>query len=195
MAADARICVQCGHGIKKGGSAKLPLAIAAVVVLLAAGGWFGWKKFGDRIVQLAQRAKPAESTPATKADGEAKPEEPKTAEPKPAEAAPSEPAMTVATSKGPKALSDLKVANVKIEATKGSSLVYVVGTVRNNSEHQRFGVRVEFDLFDRAGNKIATPPSSDYKQIMEPREEWTFRAIVLDPKATAAKLAKIKEDE
>ena len=92
-------------------------------------------------------------------------------------------------------IKDLKIANVKIEATKGSSLIYVVGTVRNASDHQRFGVRVEFDLFDRAGNKIVTPPSSDYKQIMEPREEWSFRAIVLDPKAASAKLAKIKEDE
>ncbi len=195
MAADAKICIQCGHGIKQRSTLKLPLAIAAVVVVTGVGAWFGWKKFGDQIVQLAQRTKSSEAAAVTKTDAETKPEEPKTTEAKPAEPTPSEPTNTIVVAKGPKALSDLKVSGVKLETTKGSSLIYVVGSVRNASEHQRFGVRVEFDLFDKAGNKISTPPSSDYKQIMEPREEWAFRAIVLDPKAAAAKLAKIKEDE
>ena len=196
MADDAKICVQCGHGIKKRSSAKMPLAVAAAVVIVAVGGWFAWKQFGDRIVQMAKRSKSAETVAVAKTETDAKTEDVKPAEAKPVEPPPaSEPANMSAKVKGPKALADLKLANVKIETTKGSSLVYVVGSVRNASEHQRFGVRVEFDLFDKAGNKIATPPSSDYKQIMEPREEWAFRAIVLDPKAAAAKLAKIKEDE
>jgi len=36
----------------------------------------------------------------------------------------------------------------KLEKTSGSSLVYVTGTIRNDSERQRFGVKVEFSLFD-----------------------------------------------
>lgn len=195
MAMDAKICIQCGHGIKQRSKVNLPVAIAAIVVVSAAGVWFGWKQFGGRIVQVAKQSKSTEPAAAATPDAEPKPDEPKPAETRPPEPAPKEAANSAPVAKGPKALSDLKVSNAKLETTKGSSLIYVVGTVRNASEHQRFGVRVEFDLYDRAGNKIATPPSSDYKQIMEPREEWAFRAIVLDPKAVTAKLAKIKEDE
>ncbi len=70
-------------------------------------------------------------------------------------------------------------------------MIYAVGTVRNTSDHQRFGVKVELDILDAQGNKLGT--ATDYTQVMEPGKEWKFRALVTDRKATAAKLAAIKE--
>ncbi len=95
-------------------------------------------------------------------------------------------------SKPAKSLADLKLATVTIERTKGSGLIYAVGTMKNDSDHQRFGVRVELDLLDAGGAKLGT--ATDYTQLIEPRAEWTFRALVLDAKAVTAKPAKIKED-
>ena len=95
-------------------------------------------------------------------------------------------------SKPAKSLADLKLATVTIEKTKGSGLIYAVGTMQNDSDHQRFGVRVEFDLLDAGGAKLGT--STDYTQLIEPRAEWTFRALVLDAKAVTAKPARIQED-
>ncbi|NBR87161.1 MAG: hypothetical protein EBS84_10410 [Proteobacteria bacterium] len=106
----------------------------------------------------------------------------------------SQPAVTVP--KGPKLIGDLKVTQVALDqpkGAKGSRLVYVTGVLKNDSDHQRFGVRVELDLFDAAGNKVGT--ATDYRQSLEPRATWQFRGIVTDRRATAAKFAGVKEDE
>jgi hypothetical protein len=73
-----------------------------------------------------------------------------------------------------------------------SSLVYAVGTVTNPSDKQRFGVRIELDVFDAAEKKIGT--ATDYAQVIEPKGEWRFKALV-PAKASSAKLANIKEDK
>ncbi len=88
---------------------------------------------------------------------------------------------------------DLKVSGVQLEKTKGSSLVYAVGTVKNDSDYQRFGVRIELDLFNQKGAKVGT--SQDYIAILEPRHEWQFRALIPDPKTVTAKVATLKEEE
>ena len=106
---------------------------------------------------------------------------------------PVSPTKIPAQPKSLKSPADLKVANITLEKTKGSSLVYVVGNINNVSDHQRFGVKVELELFDAGGKKVGT--STDYLQILEPRKEWHFRALVLDAKAVSARLARIKEDE
>jgi hypothetical protein len=49
------------------------------------------------------------------------------------------------------------------------------------------------DLFDKSDAKIGT--ASDYQQVMEPKSEWRFRALVVDSKAASVKLAGIKEDQ
>lgn len=119
------------------------------------------------------------------------------APPAPASSAPPAPAMTPpVVPKGPKLIGDLKITQVALDqpkGAKGSRLVYVTGVLKNDSDHQRFGVRVELDLLDAATNKVGT--ATDYRQMLEPRATWQFRALVTDRRATAAKLAGVKEDE
>lgn len=95
----------------------------------------------------------------------------------------------------PKSPEDLKVTGaVSVEKAKGSRLAYVMGTLKNDSDHQRYGVRIELDLFDQNGNKLPAQ-ANDYLQSLEPRKEWKFRALVLDAKAVSAKVAAIKEED
>ncbi len=88
---------------------------------------------------------------------------------------------------------DLKVSNIILQRTRGSSLIYAVGTLKNNSDLQRFGVRLELELLDSSGNKIGT--AKDYAAVIEPRRDWRFRALVLAQKTASVRVAKIKEDE
>lgn len=114
----------------------------------------------------------------------------------PAASLPANPLPAMTTPKGPKLLDDLKVTQVALEqpkGAKGSRLVYVTGLLKNDSDHQRFGVRVELELLDAATNKVGT--ATDYRQMLDPRASWQFRAIVTDRRATAAKLVGVKEDE
>ena len=94
----------------------------------------------------------------------------------------------------PKALEDLKLlGTVAVEKAKGSRLSYAMGTLKNDSDHPRYGVKVEVELFDSGGNKLSAT-ANDYMQMLEPRKEWRFRALVLDAKAVTAKVASIKEE-
>ena len=87
----------------------------------------------------------------------------------------------------------LGVSGIHLEKTQGNSLVYAIGTISNLTSRQRFGVKVELDLLDGSGQKIGT--ARDYQQVIEPNEKWQFRALVMDSKATTAKIASIKEDQ
>jgi hypothetical protein len=98
-----------------------------------------------------------------------------------------------ASPKALKSIDDLKVGPVTLEKSKGSSLVYAVGVLRNDSAHQRFGVNLELELADARGNKAGT--AKDYRAVLEPRQEWRFRALVLDSKAVSAKVATVREEE
>lgn len=101
--------------------------------------------------------------------------------------------VTSPATKPKKSVDDLKVSEVKLEKTKDSSLVYAVGTVKNDSDYQRFGVRIELELFNQNGKKLGT--SQDYISILEPRRDWQFRALIPDSKAVTAKVATLKEEE
>ena len=92
----------------------------------------------------------------------------------------------------PKSIADLKPGPISLEKAKGSSLVYAVGVLRNDSDHQRFGVTIELDLADLRGNKVGT--AKDYRAVIEPRQEWRFRALILDSKAITAKIGSIHEE-
>jgi len=81
-------------------------------------------------------------------------------------------------------LNDFSMSAVTLERKPDSSLVYAVGAIRNGTDKQRFGVTVEVDLLDQAGAKVGT--AKDYRDVIEPRESWTFRASVLVPKNVAA---------
>lgn len=108
--------------------------------------------------------------------------------PKTAEGEPAAPP----TPSAPKSISDLKSGPITLEKAKGSSLVYAVGILRNDSVHQRFGVNIELELTDARGNKAGK--AKDYRAVLEPRQEWRFRALILDSKAVAAKVSSIREE-
>ena len=86
-----------------------------------------------------------------------------------------------------------KVSAIRLEKSPGSSLVYAVGTVVNLTDRQRFGVNVELDLLDAAGQKVGT--ATDYQQVIEPKGRWTFKGLVVGKKAVSARLAGIKEQQ
>jgi hypothetical protein len=111
----------------------------------------------------------------------------------PTNAIPSKPTPPVVVEKRPKSPDDLKAGAVQLEKTKGSSLVYAVGAVTNDSEHQRFGVRIELDLFNSAGKKLSGS-AKDYKDVIEPHRDWQFHALIPDSKAVSAKVSSVKED-
>lgn len=87
----------------------------------------------------------------------------------------------------------LSASAISLQKAPGTSLVYAVGTLKNSSNRQRFGVKVELELTDTNGAKVGI--ASDYRQVLEPGSEWQFKALVVDSKATTAKLTSIKEDQ
>ena len=87
---------------------------------------------------------------------------------------------------------DFNVAGITLEKAKESNFVYVIGSVKNETDRQRFGVRVDLDLFDQAGVKVGR--SSDYRQTLGPKADWHFKALVLQSNAASATLASIKEE-
>lgn len=91
-----------------------------------------------------------------------------------------------------KSTDDLKAGAVTFEKAKSGSLVYAVGTVKNDSPHQRFGVKIEIEFKDARGRPAGK--ATDYTRILEPRQEWRFRALVLDSKAVSAKILGIQEE-
>ena len=90
-------------------------------------------------------------------------------------------------------MADLKVGPITLEKARGSSLVHAVGVLKNDSDHQRFGVNIELELSDARGNKAGT--ARDYRTVIEPHQEWRFRALLLDSKAVSARLDRIREEE
>jgi hypothetical protein len=93
----------------------------------------------------------------------------------------------------PFAATGFRVSPVTLDKGKGSSVVYAVGTIGNLANHQRFGVRVELELLDAAGNKVGN--ATDYRATLEPKEEWRFRALVVEKNAVSARIATVKEDK
>lgn len=86
----------------------------------------------------------------------------------------------------------LKAGPVTLEKARDGNLVYAVGKLRNESDHERFGVKVELDVFDAANEKIGT--ATDYTSSIVAGKEWRFKALVTDRGATKAKLIVVKED-
>jgi hypothetical protein len=87
----------------------------------------------------------------------------------------------------------LRVGDVTLERAKKSTVVYAVGTIKNESGQQRFGLKVELDLLDPTGQKVGS--ATDYLAILEPGQEWHFKALVLEGKAVTARLSAIKEEQ
>lgn len=87
---------------------------------------------------------------------------------------------------------DFMISGIELSKTPGSSLVYVTGKIQNLSSRQRFGVKLEFGLFD--SNNISVGKATDYRSMIEPQGDWHFKAMVMESKATSARLGSIGED-
>jgi len=86
----------------------------------------------------------------------------------------------------------LMAGPITLEKTGDGRLVYAVGKLRNASDHQRFGVKVELDVFNADKEKIGT--ATDYTPSIDPGKEWRFSALVTDRDAASAQLTSVKED-
>lgn len=165
----------------------LNIAIVLAVVLVV----------GNHLKNRPPTGEGEKSVPLPSVPAPAAKEGPSAAQPTPSATAPPAPTPTApVTPKGPKLIGDLKVTQVALDqpkGAKGSRLVYVTGVLKNDSDHQRFGVRVELELLDATTNKVGT--ATDYRQTLEPRATWQFRAIVTDRRATGARFVAVKEDE
>ncbi|HEY2953532.1 MAG TPA: FxLYD domain-containing protein [Verrucomicrobiae bacterium] len=118
----------------------------------------------------------------------------RTAKAAPAASQNAQPAPPPKETNRPISTNEFSVASITIESTKGSRLIYAIGAVQNEANRPRFGVSLELDLFDENGRKIGT--AKDYIQVVEPKKEWRFKAMVLgDTRPADAKLASIRERE
>jgi hypothetical protein len=88
---------------------------------------------------------------------------------------------------------DFRASTISLEKAPGSSLIYAIGTLTNAANRQRFGVKLELDLLDDAGQKVGS--AKDYGQTIEPHGEWQFKALVVESKAKGAKVASISEQQ
>ncbi len=88
---------------------------------------------------------------------------------------------------------DFGILPFKLEKTPGSSLVYVTGTVRNLSNRQRFGVKIEFGLLGADDRPIGS--ATDYQAVLDPRADWRFRAMVMESKTISARFNSISEEK
>lgn len=102
-------------------------------------------------------------------------------------------AQATAKPVSPFAAQGFEVSLVTLESEAGTKVVYAQGTISNTSREQRFGVKVEVDLFDATGKWIAA--TSDYRSVLEAGAQWKFRALVTEGKAVSAKVSKITESK
>jgi hypothetical protein len=83
------------------------------------------------------------------------------------------------------------IGSVRIERRDGSTLRYAVGTLRNEAERQRFGVTVELEILDATGASLGT--TKDYRDVLEPRAEWSFKALVPRGNPASARIVAVRE--
>jgi hypothetical protein len=88
---------------------------------------------------------------------------------------------------------DFQIGKITLKKADGSGLVYAQGTVTNDTERQRFGVKIELDLLNEEDHKIGS--ASDYLSVLEPHKAWQFNALLTEPKTVKAKLANIEEQK
>jgi hypothetical protein len=165
------------------------LATASVLLFLVGGGMYlsnakqGKSVFGDR-----QSARSALKSTATKAADDEEEETDDAATPP----------KSGKTATRPKSIQDLKPSPITLQKGQGS-LIYAVGTLRNDSDQQRLGVRIELDLLDASGKQILVngkpAKAQDYVQAIEPHKDWRYRALVVAPRTATVRVAKITEEE
>jgi hypothetical protein len=90
-------------------------------------------------------------------------------------------------------LNDFKISAITLKKSESGGLIHAIGTLKNNTTRQRFGVKIELDLLDEQNDKIGS--ASDYIAVLEPQGEWQFKALLTEPKVIKAKLSNIEEQK
>jgi hypothetical protein len=88
-------------------------------------------------------------------------------------------------------LDGFSVSEVKIENAAGSTLIYAVGRIKNETDKARFGVTVELGLFDAENRRLGG--ARDYKDTIEALGEWTFRALLTQKSVASARISAVRE--
>jgi len=88
---------------------------------------------------------------------------------------------------------EFKVGKITLKKSDLGGLVYAVGVVKNDTNRQRFGVRITLELHDAKDASLGS--TSDYLAVLEPHREWQFRALLTDPRAVSTVLTRIEEQK
>jgi uncharacterized Zn finger protein (UPF0148 family) len=158
----AEACPSCGAVLREKKGVNLKLIIPVAVLVVAVAGFFAVKS--GKLKFPSGGGSPKEET-----GGAAKPVAP--------------------AKKAVKLTGKFEVTEHKIEKTPGTSLMYVVGSVFNGTDKQKFSVRVTFALTDKNGKPAGE--ATDYITVIESGDTWNFRALILDSAAENAKLTSL----
>lgn len=159
----AEACPSCGAVLREKKGLSLKLVIPVAVIAVAAAGLFAVKS-GKLKLPARGGSTGGDSKGATGSDTK----------------------LTAPAKKPVTLTGKFEVADHKIEKTPGTSLMYVVGSVFNGTDKQKFSVRVTFALTDKAGKPAGE--ATDYVTVIESGDTWNFRALILDSAAENAKL-------
>jgi DNA-directed RNA polymerase subunit RPC12/RpoP len=88
-------------------------------------------------------------------------------------------------------IQQFRVGKITLEQAEFGGISYAIGTVKNASDRQRFGVKIMLDELDQADHTVGS--TSDYIAVMEPAKEWRFKAMLTDPRAVKVRLTGIRE--
>lgn len=80
---------------------------------------------------------------------------------------------------------DLVILKHALVKKKDTNFNFVRGTVRNNSNYRYLGITVAFEMLDRAGQSLGK--GTDYVAILEPKKDWEFEVLMIDPDAVSYK--------
>jgi hypothetical protein len=90
-------------------------------------------------------------------------------------------------------ISDFDVSKISLQKMPGSSLVYAVGTLKNDVDRQRFGVKIVLNQLDEKGQNLGVV--SDYVSVVDPQQAWQFKAILTSPQVAKVTVAGIREQQ
>lgn len=90
-------------------------------------------------------------------------------------------------------ISDFDVSKISFQKTPGTGLVYAVGTLKNDADRQRFGVKIVLNQLDEKGQNLGVV--SDYVSVVDPGDSWGFKAVLTSPNVTKVTVAVIREQQ
>lgn len=151
---------------KSSGAAKKIIVVSVVIALVVTVAVWS-TRYAARIARLRQESEAAAQLAAQQA------------------------AEAEARAKDPLAQAGWKVSAIALEKSPGSTIIHATGTLINETDRRRFGVRIKLDLFNVVEQKIGG--ANDYQAALEPHSRWQFSALVVDAQAVAAKVAAVEE--